>query len=373
MSSNPALLTITVARKPVASGSIAENVLKYGTGALNIEATRIPSRSSDTSPNQVLDRWPANFVLQHAPSCQGSRCGAGCAIADVDAQDANNSSGSLFFLNLPADAAPLPPLLMDYLQLLTTVAGGHCLVLGSLDGVVLDGGASGHYHSAIVKGEPTLDQTKELLRVLRPGGHLFILAPDHRPSGHVGACRAEDAGFEIRDCILWAREAGHVHYVPKPSTAEREAGLGHLPERSFAPSGGAQDALAAAEESGEGDTAEYGGAGDIGYNRITRRRNSHPTIKPKTLMARLLRTVPSDQGPVLDPFMGSGTTMLACLETGHDGIGIEREAEYIEIADARVRHWNAAQAAWDAALIESDHQPSESADTQGTLEDLLGL
>ena len=373
MFSNPALLTITVARKPVACGSIAENVLKYETGALNIEATRIPSRSSDTSPNQMLDRWPANFVLQHAPSCREGWCGVGCAVADIDAQDADNSPGSLFFLNIPANTGFLPPPLMGYLQRLTTVAGGHCLMLGILDGASLDGEVSGHYHSAIVKGEPTQEQAQELLRVLRPGGHLLLVAPDHRPSGHVGACRAEDAGFEIRDCILWAREAGHVHYVPKPSTAEREAGLGHLPERSFAPSGGAQDALAAAESSGEGGTAEYGGAGDIGYNRITRRRNSHPTIKPKTLMARLLRTVPSGNGPVLDPFMGSGTTMLACLETGHDGIGIEREAEYIEIADARVRHWNAAQAAWDAARIESEHQPAESGSPETTLEDLLGL
>ncbi|NBR00849.1 MAG: site-specific DNA-methyltransferase [Actinobacteria bacterium] len=141
----------------------------------------------------------------------------------------------------------------------------------------------------------------------------------------------------------------------------------------FAPSGGAQNALAAADEEGAGDEAEYGGEGDLGFNRITRRKNVHPTIKPKGLMARLLRTVPSDRGPVLDPFMGSGTTMISCLETGHDGIGIEREAEYLEIADARVRHWNTAVAAWDAARIESEHVPTTTESTEVDLNDFLGL
>ena len=90
-------------------------------------------------------------------------------------------------------------------------------------------------------------------------------------------------------------------------------------------------------------------------------------------MVRLLQNVPKDQGPVIDPFLGSGTTLLACLETGHDGIGIEREREYIEIADARVRHANVANAAWDAAIIESDVEPEKAEATELDFGDLLGL
>ena len=66
-------------------------------------------------------------------------------------------------------------------------------------------------------------------------------------------------------------------------------------------------------------------------------KNSHPTIKPLKLMEYLctLTKTPTG-GVVLDPFMGSGTTGLACKNTGRDFIGIEREAEYIEIAWARL-------------------------------------
>ena len=394
----PALLVITVARKPIASGSIAENVLQYGTGAFNIEASRIPATDGyqkawdkpvssnigtgtyvfgtpavrDLSAYRPSGRWPANLVVQHTPSCRPNACHPKCAIVDFDGQDLDNLPGSNYFLHLEADGTTaVPPALIAYLQRMATVEGGSCLGLLELEGADLTGELDGHHHSGIVRGEPTPEQAKELLRTLRPGGHLFLVAPEHRPTGHVGACRLEDAGFEIRDGILWVREAGHIHYVPKASTAEREAGLGHLPEKMFAPSGGAQNALAAAEEEGLGDEAEYGGEGDLGFNRITKRRNTHPTPKPKALMARLLRTVPSDQGPVLDPFVGSGTTLIACLETGHDGIGIEREAEYLEIADARIRHWNTAVAAWDAATIESDHVPAVA--DAASLEDLLGL
>lgn len=394
-----ALVAITMARKPVTGGSIAENAVKYGTGPINIEATRIPATDGyqkmwdkpvstnigsgtyvmgtqariDLSAYRPSGRWPANLVVQHTPRCTDVACDPTCSVTDVDAQDPVNRPGSQFFLNLPSDGTnALPNELVDYLRRMVTVEGGSCVVLRDLEESDLSGFPSDHHHAAIVRGEPTPEQAADLLRTLRPGGHLFVAAPEHRPTGHVGACRVEDAGFEVRDCILWVRDAGHVHYVPKAATAEREAGLGHLPEKMFAPSGGAQNALAAAEEEGAGDEAEYGGEGDLGFNRITKRRNTHPTVKPKALMARLLRTVPSDRGPVLDPFMGSGTTMTACLETGHDGIGIEREAEYLEIADARVRHWNTAVAAWDAATVESDHAHATEA-PEVNLEDLLGL
>jgi hypothetical protein len=734
-----ALITITLARKSIACGSIAENSVKYGTGALHIEATRISATDSTKHPcvrstpgntnlsaYRPTSRWPANLVVQHTPRCTSNVCDTTCAVTDIDAQDPVNAPGNQFFLNLPSDGSnALPDELVAYLRRMVTIEGGSCVVIRDLEESDLSNFPSDYHHAAIVRGEPTPEQAADLLRTLRPGGHLFVAAPEHRPTGHVGACRIEDVGFEIRDCILWVRGAGHVHYVPKAATAEREAGLRHLPEKMFAASGGAQNALAAAEEEGVGDEAEYGGEGDLGFNRITKRRNSHPclhpdalvlteygyrpisemsvgdkvysadgrfhpvehvshhpytspdlfeiqvygtnystlasdnhpfliwrptrsgrrvvggevawlpadqiregdytmtpdlaepecaeshdldwwfvfglwvaegvaqraghgksvypsftlhadetslvdrirsvfkhvsvgvypkppskavqvmafdpeagarfvelagrgastkcldpsvwtlprrvrqailegflagdggrvrsywqaktvspdlssqlrllassvgfkvslyvhpptegagigsrkfqrmlpvhqlhlydidgkhgvpgsrkpsrptsvvhdgvqytlayvkkvnrvpykgevwnlsvegsptfqvavgmshnTVKPKALMARLLRTVPSDRGPVLDPFMGSGTTMLACLETGHDGIGIEREAEYLEIADARVRHWNTAVAAWDAATIESDHVPAVGDDADTSIEDLLGL
>jgi hypothetical protein len=65
-------------------------------------------------------------------------------------------------------------------------------------------------------------------------------------------------------------------------------------------------------------------------------RNKHPTVKPLDLMRWLVRLVTPSKGIVLDPFLGSGTTAMAAILEGKDWIGIEREAEYVEIAKARI-------------------------------------
>lgn len=64
--------------------------------------------------------------------------------------------------------------------------------------------------------------------------------------------------------------------------------------------------------------------------------NVHPTVKPTDLMRYLCRLVTPPGGVVLDPFMGSGSTGRAAALEGFQFIGIEREAEYLEIARARI-------------------------------------
>jgi site-specific DNA-methyltransferase (adenine-specific) len=65
-------------------------------------------------------------------------------------------------------------------------------------------------------------------------------------------------------------------------------------------------------------------------------RNPHPTVKPTDLMRYLCRLITPPNGIVLDPFTGSGSTGKAAMAEGFRFIGIEREAEYIEIARARI-------------------------------------
>lgn len=77
--------------------------------------------------------------------------------------------------------------------------------------------------------------------------------------------------------------------------------------------------------------------GDNPRNRgLQERQNHHPTVKPVDLMRYLCRLVTPTGGIVLDPFIGSGTTCCAAVLEGFQFIGIEREAEYIEIARARI-------------------------------------
>lgn len=65
-------------------------------------------------------------------------------------------------------------------------------------------------------------------------------------------------------------------------------------------------------------------------------RNHHPTVKPTDLMRYLCRLVTPPGGIVLDPFMGSGSTGKATILEGFRFIGIEREADYMDIAEARI-------------------------------------
>lgn len=67
----------------------------------------------------------------------------------------------------------------------------------------------------------------------------------------------------------------------------------------------------------------------------TARLNSHPTVKPIDLMAWLIRLVTPTGGVILDPFAGSGTTLVAAKREGFGFVCIEREPEYIEIIEAR--------------------------------------
>jgi len=64
----------------------------------------------------------------------------------------------------------------------------------------------------------------------------------------------------------------------------------------------------------------------------------HPTVKPTDLMRYLCRLVTPPAGIVLDPFMGSGSTGKAAALEGFDFIGIEQDAQYIEIARRRIEH-----------------------------------
>lgn len=66
--------------------------------------------------------------------------------------------------------------------------------------------------------------------------------------------------------------------------------------------------------------------------------NTHPTVKPTDLMRYLVRLVTPAGGTVLDPFCGSGSTGKAAALEGARFIGIEREAEYVEIARARIQN-----------------------------------
>ena len=78
--------------------------------------------------------------------------------------------------------------------------------------------------------------------------------------------------------------------------------------------------------------------------------NIHPTVKPLNLMSYLVTLGSRKDDVVLDPFMGSGTTPMACVTLSRNYIGIEREDEYFEIAEARVNKLEKPMKQWEQWL-----------------------
>jgi len=118
--------------------------------------------------------------------------------------------------------------------------------------------------------------------------------------------------------------ASRFFYCAKSSKSERNKGL----------------------EGFEETTVNDGGKKDIdnAFQRgITKRVNSHPTVKPVKLMQYLCRLITPKEGIILDPFMGSGTTGIGAKLEGFDFIGIEMNEEYMEIAKARIDGWEVDQ------------------------------
>jgi site-specific DNA-methyltransferase (adenine-specific) len=156
-----------------------------------------------------------------------------------------------------------------------------------------------------------------------------------RDGFHVGHNRN---GGEIANRILGARKkdtrdvgygqgggASRFFYCAKASRKERDAGLEGMPQ-------------IVVQSVALGDRA-------YGVHPYTSapieikprpRANHHPTVKPIALMRWLVKLVARPGDVVLDPFMGSGTTGVACVEESRAFIGIEREAEYVEIARRRI-------------------------------------
>lgn len=129
---------------------------------------------------------------------------------------------------------------------------------------------------------------------------------------------------------MGGQSAARFFYCAKASRSERNAGLEGMEGKERA------DINKMMGNDNGGKSMKTGS----GNNRNNRLQNHHPTVKPIALMEYLVRlTKTPTGGVVLDPFMGSGTTGIACVNEGRDFIGIEQNEEYLEIARRRIEYW----------------------------------
>lgn len=103
---------------------------------------------------------------------------------------------------------------------------------------------------------------------------------------------------------------------------------------------------------------------DAGVGGGRKRANTHPTVKPLDLMCYLVRLVTPKGAIVLDPFMGSGTTGCAAAIEGARFVGIEREGEYITIAQERVKHWTPQPSQPEQTAVKATKAGSDDGDPE---------
>ena len=279
----PASEPVVVARKPLA-GTVSANVLEHGTGAINVDGCRIAGAVPSTTQGQsdragevygADQREQREFV-----GAPGGRWPANVVLShDEDCVQVGTRRIK------PAGCTPMP----------NPTRGGEIFNLSGRAEAPNYLGEDGREEVglwACVPGCPVRmldDQSGTLTSGANPtrrGSDKFRTAyGDFEGQRDCTPARGVDKGG-----------ASRFFYTAKASRAERNAG-------------------------------------------IADGRNVHPTVKPIDLMRWLVRLVTPAGGVVLDPFLGSGTTGAAAVLEGVEFIGIEREAEYAAIAEARIAFW----------------------------------
>lgn len=187
----------------------------------------------------------------------------------------------------------------------------------------------------------------EAKRVLAPKGNLFVYAIHHN------ACFLQtymyEIGLQYRRQIIWHYENGWSKYRNSPACHyEPILWFAHVPSSTFhvirEPYKSEERLRHPITKNGKVWTPHPDGrqAGDVwrfptlAGRRFADERTEHPTQKPLSLSRRLVEHFSNPGERVLVPFVGSGSECVAALELGRKFFGVEINASYVEIANARI-------------------------------------
>lgn len=214
------------------------------------------------------------------------------------------------------------------------------------------------------------DISSEVYRVLKPGG--FYIAFSQARLYHRLAIAAEDCGFEIRDMLGWVYEGqakafSQDHFVNKMdiSDVEKASIIESLGGRKTPQLKPCIEPMILAQKPKDGTFVDNWLKHETGLidtnntidgkfpaNIINAKKpdqnekagiNNHLTVKPINLMEYLITVFSKEGQMVLDPFMGSGTTGVACMKRNRQFIGIEINLDYYSISEQRIKSANKQQ------------------------------
>ena len=282
----PASEYIVLARKPLSEKSVAENVLKWRTGGINVDGCRVGSDIISTHSNgkgntgdngiygkyenikggdEREGRFPANLILE-----------CSCTLEDKSSSSiCDNREGSESHTN------PMCP----------------CRLLDEQSGTLKSGKYQPHHKRGKTLGEYQGSCYGKY------NNQEQMLDPDKTYGDSGGASR--------------------FFYQAKVSKAERNMGLDGFEGKKLHNINQLDDRLRQ----------------DGTLRETPIHKNNHPTVKPINLMTYLCRLITPEGGIVLDPFMGSGSTGIAAQLEGFRFVGMEMDEDYFKIAEARINNY----------------------------------
>jgi site-specific DNA-methyltransferase (adenine-specific) len=281
----PAHEPICMARKPLAEKTVAENCLKYGTGGINIDGCRVGVADSEKIKQGGHTR-KGNVVGDNRTSIASGQFGDGAFVAGTDLTKGR------FPANLIHDNS---------------------------------------------------EEVRECFPETKSQGHWSKTKTTG--FGEFGNGSSEYLGVGEKD-----KEGGNasrffksIIYQAKASKSERNKGCEGLEEKiqnnTETNSRTFNDRCLTCKKKFVGSDNTICHCPPelkITDKTIYTNKNNHPTVKPIALMEYLINMVTPKNGIVLDPFAGSGSTLVAAKKLGYNYIGIEKESEYVEIINKRL-------------------------------------
>jgi DNA modification methylase len=274
----PAHEPVVMARKPLSEGTVVDNVQKWRTGGINIDESRIPTDEDQRRPSKGGENGLNNTntfkIRERAVEEQPKHDGRFPANLILDEEAGKLLDEQTGVLSSGFMKAGTPRLMSDNPNKNTYGKWNPDTVVNDTYGD--SGGASRFFYCPKV----SKSERNEGLEVVgaKNGVSQFT----------------SKGGLKCKKCNKW-KNSGNPCQCNEPDFEQQQ----------------------------------WNGTLD---------KNSHPTVKPLALMTYLIKLVTPKGGTTLDPFMGSGSTGKAAVRGGFGFIGIEREDEYFQIAEARIKY-----------------------------------
>lgn len=376
----PANEPILLARKPISEKTVAANVLKWGTGGLNIDGCRVESADQATldaavkrmtgnkvrqggskqqeciRPNSSQGRFPANLIFSHTPYCTDEMCDITCAIKVLDEQTKGlhgagskrkggeskqdeSGSGGLFGVGVHegngmrfGDSGSAS----RFFYCAKVSPGERNAGLDKFDSIEIDtiecNAANTELATSILR---VILESIKSLSIAVYGARITAMCPKGC-SSIIRTTIQQITGSKIWSWLTHSLTSvcipdAPTNEVPGINLALCVEKLRELTKQTGTSPGKDGSLITDAAH------AIFSKLSSLGEESAWQPlKCTHPTLKPLKLMRYLCRLVTPLGGTILDPFLGSGTTGLAAKQEGFEFIGIEKEVEYAAIAQCRI-------------------------------------